>query len=228
MKAKRLAVSYLFLFFFFTLCTAWAQKAEVSAVFGGSFASDSHLTFCPPGLNCNGGFTAVNKLQTSHQFSWGFAGAYHLADFKAASLYVELPIARINSQKISFPFLFNNNGLERLHSTFLTPAFKVKLFPRSPISPFASVGAGWARYATDSFLPSKTTNKGALQFGAGFDIKTLVPHVGLRFEARDFLTGDPNFGSAITAGGLIRPPIRGEAGLHRNNLLVGGGPVITF
>lgn len=223
MKAKQLAV--LFLFLFFTLCTAWAQKAEVSAVFGGSFASDSHLRFCPPGLNCNNGFTAVNKLQTSHQFSWGFAGAHHLGDFKAASLYVELPIARINSQKISFPFLFNNNGIDRLHSTFLTPAFKVKLLPKSPISPFASVGAGWARYTTDNGL---TTNKGALQFGGGFDIKTLVPHVGLRFEARDFLTGDPNFGRSISSRGFISPPIGGEAGLHRNNLLVGGGPVITF
>lgn len=226
MKAKRLA--FPFLFFFFTLSTAWSQKAEVSAVLGGSFASDSHLTFCPPGLNCNGGFTTVNKLQTSHQFSWGFAGAYHLGDFKAASLYMELPIARINSQKVGFPFIFNNNGIARLHSTFLTPAFKVELFPKFPISPFGSFGAGWARYATDNFLGTKTTNKGALQFGAGFDIKTLVPHVGLRFEARDFLTGDPNFGSSITSGGFISPPIRGEPGLHRNNLLVGGGPVITF
>jgi len=225
MKAKWLAVTFLMLFF--TVCTAWAQKAEVSAVFGGSFASDSHLTFCPPGLNCNG-FTTVNKLQTSHQFSWGFAGAYHLGDFKTASLYVELPIARINSQKISFPFFFNNNGLERLHSTFLTPAFKVKLLPKFPISPFGSVGAGWARYANDNFLGTKTTNKGALQFGAGFDIKTLIPHVALHFEARDFLTGDPNFASVISSGGFIRPPIGGQAGLHRNNLLVGGGPVVTF
>jgi hypothetical protein len=150
----------------------------------------------------------TEKLRTGHQFYWQGAGAFRIRDFKAASLYVELPVAVVPSQKMTV------GGVPAGHliSVFVTPSFKAKLFPKAPVSAFATLGGGWARYDFNS----RITNKGALQFGGGLEIKTLIPHTALRFEVRDFVSGEPN---------LFLP---GQPGFHRHNVLAGGGPVFTF
>jgi hypothetical protein len=106
-----------------------------------------------------------------------------------------------------------------LTSLYITPSFKAKFLPASRISPWVSAGGGWAHFS----LPNDFTNKGALQFGGGADIKTSVPHFGFRVEVRDFLSGQPSFGTP-GVGLLGNPP----NGFNRHNVLAGGGILLHF
>jgi hypothetical protein len=81
-----------------------------------------------------------------------------------------------------------------------------------------SVGGGWARYSLNT--AGLTQNKAALQYGGGLDFKTGLPLLGFRVEVRDFVTGDPDFGSS----GIFTP----NSGLHHHNILAGGGIVLRF
>jgi hypothetical protein len=93
---------------------------------------------------------------------------------------------------------------------------RLKIAPIAPISPWVSVGGGWARYSLKD--ANLTQNKAALQFGGGLDFKTGLPVLGFRAEVRDFLTGVPTFNSGFLT----------ETGLHHHNILAGGGIVLRF
>lgn len=217
MHGRRSAV--LFLFLMFALSNAFAQKADVAFLAGGSFVSNSNENFlCVPELTC-----AQQQFKTGRQFFFQGAGAYRLAGFGPASLALELPVAVIPSQRLTLSGFCCTLG--HVTSTFVTPSLRVKLLPRAPISPFFSLGGGWGRYSRGLGV---VVNKGALQYGGGLDVKTLVPHLALRFEVRDFVTGDPGFDhSAIfIANQVFNGSFQG--GLHHHNVLPAGGIVFHF
>jgi hypothetical protein len=145
-----------------------------------------------------------------------------LLNAKVASLHLEVPFAGIPSQKVTFtvfPDIVSNVFTARLSSVFITPSIKAKFLPGAPVSPWVSAGGGWAHFS----FPNDFTNKGALQFGGGADIKTPFPHFGFRVEVRDFLSGHPSFGTPGV--GLVG---NAESGLSRHNVLAGGGFVVHF
>jgi len=186
-----------------------AQRADVAFTIGAAGASDAHSppTACPLGLVCVALPPAAIKT-TPQVFLEGTVG-FRLVNAKVASLHLEVPFAGVPNQSVSL-----SNGIDistsHLSSVFITPSIKAKLLPGAPVSPWASVGGGWAHYS----FPGGDTNKGALQFGGGVDIKSPFPHFGFRAEVRDFLSGHPGFGT--------------ESGLSRHNVLVGGGLVVHF
>jgi hypothetical protein len=94
----------------------------------------------------------------------------------------------------------------------------VKFAPGFPVSPFVSIGGGWAHYN----LSGPSMNKGALQFGGGVDIKTGIPLLGFRAEVRDFVTDQPDFG--IVSIQTVGSPSLGR----RHSVLAGGGIVLRF
>jgi hypothetical protein len=216
MHWKRSAV--LFFFSILVLSNALAQKADLSFTAGGAIVSDAKENFfCISQFLCT-----AQKFRTGNQFFFQGAGAYRLANAGPASLYLELPVAVIPSQRLTLTGF--DGTLGHISTAFVTPSLRLKLLPRAPISPFLSFGGGWARYS----LLQKQVNKGALQYGGGLDVKTLFPHVALRFEVRDFLTGDPGFpGGRILVGNQV---FNGklEGGLHHHNVLPGGGIVFSF
>jgi len=199
------------------LCSACgvAQKADAAFIVGGSFVSDSNVRVavlcivapCP---------TFPSTLKTdNHVFLEGALGL-RILDAKAVSLHLELPIAGIPSQKLHLsPGAIIGPNLSTL---FFTPSLKVKVLPASPLAPFFSVGGGLAHFSFDQ----GSSSKGALQYGGGIDFKTGIPHFGLRAEARDFVSRDPNFPSFFLGG------VSGQGGLHRHNVLAGGGVVLNF
>src|SRR5437588_2725543 len=74
---------------------AMAQKADVTFTVGGSFVSDSQQTFST-------GPSSITKLKTdNHIFLEGTLGV-RMLNAKVAALYVELPVAGLPSQKLSF------------------------------------------------------------------------------------------------------------------------------
>jgi hypothetical protein len=215
MLAERLifAVSFLVLAF---CTTALAQRADASFVAAAPFVSDSNanvLVICP-GPTCP---LAPNKIVTSHEVFLEGTVAVRTLNLRAASLHFEVPFAGLPSQKLTLSSS-PSTAIGHLSSVFVTPSFRLKVAPGAPIAPWVSLGGGWARYSADA---GPTTNKGALQYGGGLDF-TVVSHLGLRFEVRDFVTGSPNFPTAI----LFNTPTQG--GLNRHNVLAGGGAVFSF
>jgi len=191
---------------------AIAQKADAAFVVGGSFVSDTQNTFLAPSVP-----TLTSTIKTDHHVFLEGALAVRLADAKLASLYVELPVAGIPSQKLTFSST-PSTVIDHLSTVFITPGLRLKVLPIAPISPWVSFGGGWARYSLDSGVK---TNKGAVQYGGGLDFKTGLPLLGFRAEVRDFVTGDPNFGLGTVLAG-------NNGGLHHHNILAGGGIVLRF
>ncbi len=199
---------------FVILCAstfAMAQRADAAFVVGGSFVSDTNgqvvLPFTTP--------TDVN-IKTDHHIFLEGAVAFRLLDAKLASLHVELPVAGIPSQKLTVAGL--PTVLDHLGVVFITPGVRLKILPVAPISPWVSVGGGWAHYSLNT--AGLTQNKAAVQYGGGIDFKTNFPVLGFRAEVRDFVTGDPDFGAPAL--------FSTNSGLHHHNILVGGGIVLRF
>lgn len=223
MLAKRFVVALSFLVSIFSTA-AVAQKADVAFVVGGSFVSDSKATFAIPCLvapPCVPSPTFISTVQTNHQvFLEGTLGL-QLLNAKVAALYVEVPVAGIPSQTVHFSTA-PATVVANMSSVYVTPGFRLKVLPGAPISPFVALGGGWAHYS----LGSGATNKGALEYGGGLDFKTGIPFLGLRGEVRDFVTGDPNFGLLGPIAGFTGSS--NQSGLHRHNILAGGGVVLRF
>ena len=195
------------------LCAATlasAQKADVAFVAGGSFVSDTKTTFPAPGPGL-----VTDTIKTDHHVFLEGALAVRMFDAKLVSLHVELPVAGIPSTPIT---LASTPGtvLDHISTVFVTPGLRLKLAPIAPISPWVSVGGGWARYSLGS---GTSTSKAALQYGGGLDFKTGLPLLGFRAEVRDFVTTDNNFGLVPGSTG---------SGLHHHNILAGGGIVLRF
>ena len=192
---------------------AAAQKADVAFVVGGSFVSDTNGTvIIPPPF---AGTANVTIKSDHHVFFEGALGV-RVLDAKAVSLHIELPIAATPSAKLTEPI--TSTTLDHISTLFITPALRLKFAPGAPVSPWASVGGGWAHYSLKD--ASLTQNKAALQYGGGLDFKTGISALGFRAEVRDFVTGDPDF----NLGSLFST----KSGLHHHNILAGGGIVLRF
>jgi len=212
MFLRRFAITLFFFTTFSTLCLA--QKADVSFVVGGAFVSEDHV---PPGVTCTVTCPLAFNFRTNTHVFYEGTGAVRLANFKLASLHLEVPVAGIPSAQVVFSETPSLNAL-KLSSVFVTPSLRVKFAPGFPVSPWASIGGGWAHYN----LSGPSENKGALQFGGGVDIKTGIPLLGFRAEVRDFVTGQPDFG-------IVSIQTVGSQSLgRRHNVLAGGGIVFRF
>src|SRR5215471_12073618 len=205
--------------------SALAQKADVAFVVGASFTSDSNIRVsCPGTIPCIIGLPVegFGTIHPDHHIFFEGALGVRLLDAKLASLHLELPVAGIPSQPLTVKVLsvLSTTPFDHLSSVYVTPAIRVKLLPAASFSPWGSIGGGVAHFSSDSGI---STNKGALEFGGGVDIKSGIPLLGFRAEVRDFLTGDPTIPGIAAVSGITT-----ESGLHRHNLLVGGGVVLRF
>jgi|SRR6185312_158692 len=188
---------------------ALAQKADAAFVVGGSFVSDTKESFGSP--------TPFDTIKTDHHLFLEGALGVRLLNAHVASLSLDVPFAGIPSQKITFAST-PGTVIGNLSTLFITPGLRLKLLPISPISPWVTVGGGWARYSQNGF----NTNKAAIEYGGGLDFKSGLPLLGFRAEVRDFVTEDflnGSVGSAIATN---------SSGLHHHNILAGGGIVLRF
>jgi len=191
-------------FVLFSVTAANAQQNEVGVTFGGMFSVSPKgiptceaVPVCPPS----------GTIDISPGFSFNASFAHRVADFKAAALFLELPLLASPSRSRN-SVIFNND----FSSLFFTPSLRVQFAPSASISPFVSGGAGFGHF---SGFGSDT--QWATQFGGGLDFKTHLPHLGFRVEVRDIINGRPSIGalSNITDG-------------HLQHIYTGGGVVIKF
>jgi opacity protein-like surface antigen len=92
-------------------------------------------------------------------------------------------------------------------SLYVTPGVRLKISPRSRISPYFAIGGGYADYEQSTAQldgrpnpGSRQLARGAFDFGAGVDVH-VWRFVALRGEARDYYTGAPNYNVPSISGG---------------------------
>ncbi len=205
--------------FLFVSIPTIAQSNEVSFSVGGVFATgqSQHASFpiiCPVTVpNCTN-----LSLTTSPGVSFMGNFARRITAFGPVAFYVEAPVVGgpsrdVNSTLRSAGFqatvvAFSSSSL------FFTPSAKLRFWDSSAISPFASVGGGLAHLG----LSGTDMNTGALQFGAGADFKSAIPHLLFRAEARDFFSS-----ASLHSAGIFQ-----VSPSHQHVVFAGGGAVFRF
>lgn len=211
---------------------SFSQKNELSFSVGAIHSSDQ--TESLQGVTCViGGF--CGPINTSTSTGVAFAGSYarQLFNFHAGSLDLEVPLLGAPGRDVKVSALGTTvPGSLSTSTFFLTPSARIKLLPSAPISPFFSVGGGWAHHGSSFTTPSLVvngisvpgisgsngSNSGALQFGGGLDFKTPLPHLAVRAEVRDFWA----IGISSPNSGLQVSPER------QHNIFGAGGVVFRF
>jgi hypothetical protein len=145
-------------------------------------------------------------------FAWRFWGT------DAAQLSVEVPFIAspaftVVPPRAALPLEYA--------SLYLTPGVRVTFLPKAPVAFFGAIGGAYARYSESKLKGDRSpnpgqrdTNAGALQFGAGVDVRGLR-WLGFRGEVRDVYTGARNF-SIATPGSRV------------HNVVGSGGLVMRF
>ena len=118
----------------------------------------------------------------------------------AVSVAVEIPFFAQNSISTKTPGAL----LPREYaSLFLTPGVRLHVRPERRVSVYGTFGGGYARYSESKLREDggpnpqqRDTNAGALQFGAGVDVRG-GSWLGLRGEVRDIVTGARQFSIAV-------------------------------
>jgi opacity protein-like surface antigen len=182
----------------------YAQKQEVGLTLGRIF---SQQRSSPPGdLQLGGGIA----LQANY--------GYRVFQSRTTALYLEAQLLANPLRDIKS----TNTGASRDVATlFVTPGIRVKFLRDKRFSPYAAVGGGYAWFqqstTTIGGQPNdapRNTYRGALDFGGGIDAK-LWRLVGLRFDLRDYYTGNPSFNAPV-------------AGSGQHNFVTSGGFVLRF
>lgn len=122
-----------------------------------------------------------------------------IVTLSTSALELEAPLLAVPSEAVSSqPAL---DVPRNFASLFITPSLRLRLVPKNRLSPWFSLGGGYARYAESTSLQDdnassihRGTNTGALQFGAGADyrVATILLPISLRVEARDLYAGEPS------------------------------------
>ncbi|HTA50870.1 MAG TPA: hypothetical protein VK930_15570 [Verrucomicrobiae bacterium] len=104
---------------------------------------------------------------------------------------------------------------------FVTPSARLNLFPETAVSPWVSLGGGFAHFSENNTLlyggpnPGSSTTSGVLQGGFGLDVRVLH-QFAIRLDVRDFWSGSPNL------------PLADTGKTRQHNYFVGGGLVWHF
>jgi hypothetical protein len=169
------------------ISSACAQKNEGSVTVGRTFVSTQTI------LNDSG---SINPhIHFGNEESVAFNYGRLLMSRGIFGFFAEVPVAIT-------PRMDLNTGANQIPkdigALFLTPSLRVNFFSGQGLSPWLSVGGGYARFREASKLnffgdnPGPTgTNTGVVQFGVGFDAWPWA-RWGIRLEARDFYSGVPD------------------------------------
>ena len=188
-------------------------RNEIGLLLGGTVTPDLSISG-PPGDSID--FGAGVTFQATY--------ARHLIDGPRERLSFEVPFfasptIKAGSANLNIPLQYA--------SLFVTPGLRLTFSHGALLSPWVSVGGGYAlsEHASEllSGAPNNTNNTnnrhtGTVQFGGGIDIRTpirvLFP-ISLRLEVRDLYAGKPTF-NVDTGGGF------------QHNVVFSGGFVVHF
>ena len=166
---------------------------------GGEFNPSNSLAAPSAGAN--------STINTSSSMALELYYGRTLHSFRRTELWLDIPALVGPNHRIT-------NGNARLPTSnatfYVTPAARLTLPTRSPITPWISVGVGYGLFETSDYFfngagnPTIHTHTAVVQFGAGADVRTplkLWKPIGLRGEFRDFYAlSQPTFFVPVTGG----------------------------
>lgn len=202
MSSKRLVIAVLV-----SICTfigyAKAQKNELAGIVGRTFISDQVI---PTSTSPDNLLRFGNGLTLEGNISRQIMGGQFLA------LSLEVPVLWNIDEDVHTHTSPVSPGFSAL---FVTPAARVNIFSGTAVSPWVSVGGGFAHFNGSATLQPKVgSTNGVFQIGGGLDV-ALFRHFSLRGELRDFWSGSPNLNISTNSS-------------RQHNLYVGGGLVWHF
>jgi len=141
-----------------------------------------------------------------------------LKTFGIFGMYAELPVAIYPRMDLN---TYVNQIPKDIGALFVTPSVRVNIFANDSVTPWLSVGGGYARFREaperNFFGPNPGatgTNTGVVQFGGGLDV-WVWRRWGARFEVRDFYSGLPDYTVDTSVS-------------RQHNYYVGGGVIHRF
>lgn len=143
-----------------------AQKNEFSISAGAVATSDQQTRLI--GITCPVGFpNCAGPVTTTTDTGVAFEGDYvrQIFNLHLASIGAEFPIVGVPHRDVTMTSAAGipiSPRISSQSSVFFTPSARVELLPSGRISPFFSLGGGWAHYEQ-----ANSINRGALQFGGG-------------------------------------------------------------
>jgi hypothetical protein len=191
---------------------AQSGNNEIGGILGRTFISDQGLkgaTFFDPVIHSGNGL--------SFNVEYGrrlFVAPIYSVSGEVVAMYN--PDEDLNGGANGFAVVPSDYKL-----LFVTPAVRVNLFPTTAVSPWASFGGGFGHFSQGKVLdyggtnPGKSTTTGVIQGGIGLDVKAWRK-LSIRFEARDFWSGVPDF------------PLASTGKSRQHNFFVGGGAFWRF
>jgi len=163
---------------------AYAQRNDVSGTIGRTFISDQGVV---------GGNLPDSNIHFGNGLTFEVNYGRRLLDADAFAVVVEIPAIFDPNQRLHFGGFDTPRSFA---SYFVTPSARLHLFPKASLSPWVSVGGGLAHFSMSSRLesgqpnPTGSTTTGALQLGAGLDVR-LLHSVYLRGDLRELRSGEP-------------------------------------
>jgi hypothetical protein len=185
MSSQRLVL--LIVFVAALVSSAFGQFNEVSVTVGRTFVSTQTIQNDPASLNPH--------IHFGNEESFAFNYGRLLKTGGIFGFSAELPVAIYPRMDLN---TYLNQIPKDIGAVFVAPSLRMNLFSGQAVSPWVSVGGGYAHFRESSKLnffgnnPGPTgTNTGVVQFGVGFDVWPWE-RWGVRMEARDFYSGVPD------------------------------------
>lgn len=197
---------------FASAAAAQDEKNELGGILGRTFISDQGLKNVPV-------FDPVIHYGKGLSFEVTYARRFWVTPIYSISAEVPFmynPDIDVNGGAYGFAVV--PNGLKAF---FLTPGGRVNLFPTTAVSPWVSLGLGFAHFSQSNMLlyggpnPGSSKSSFAAQGGLGLDVK-VWRRMSIRGQVRDYWSGTPDFPRAVT----------GKTRQH--NFFVGGGAFWRF
>jgi len=172
----------------------------------------NELAFTLGGIPSLSRSTSQQKLDLGSGVAYGINYGRRILNGNRVALYGEIDLLASPLRDVSSNV---NSATANFASLYVTPGIRVKLFPRSVISPYAVAGGGYADYEQSTKLlngqpnpASRQLARGMFDYGAGVDVR-VWRWVALRGEGRDFYTGAPAYNLASISGGQHNVEISG-------------------
>ena len=214
MSGKQLCTALLLLVAMLTASAlAQDEKNELGATFGRIFISDQGIqnaAYAESIIRSGKGFTVEGEYARRFLVNPLFSLAGEV-------LFAYNPDVDLNAGNYLNPVVPTNYS-----QIFLTPAARLNLFPETAVSPWVSIGGGFAHFGQSKNLdfggptnPGKNTTSGVLEGGAGLDVR-FWRKMSIRGEVRDFWSGEPDF------------PLAPTGKTRQHNFFVAGGVIWRF
>jgi hypothetical protein len=185
---------------------------QLTGVIGRTFISDQGII---------GGVAPNNLIRSGKGFTFEVNYSRRLLGTAIYSISGEIPaVFNLDEDLDSGNFVPKD-----YKQIFVTPAIRVNLFPSTAVSPWVSVGGGFARFSENKNLlffgtnPGGSSTSGVLEAGFGLDVNPFqhrLHRFGFRLDVRDFWSGEPNF------------PLADTGKSRQHNYFVGGGVIWHF